>query len=58
VGLVSGCDAAGEEQLGEDLRQVSRFGESRGFFSVGLGNLPALDGAFGWVRREGDGQKD
>jgi hypothetical protein len=37
VGLGGGRDASGEEKLSEDLREVRRFGESRGFFSVGLG---------------------
>jgi hypothetical protein len=37
VGLGGGGDASGEEKLSKDLREVSRFGESCGFFSVGLG---------------------
>jgi hypothetical protein len=33
VGLGGGGDAASEEKLSEDLREVSLFGESRGLFS-------------------------
>jgi hypothetical protein len=34
-----GCcgDSSGEEQLRQDLREVSRFGEGCGLFSMGLG---------------------
>jgi hypothetical protein len=37
VGVGGGGDAASEKELGEDLREVSRFSESRGLFSARLG---------------------
>jgi hypothetical protein len=37
VGVGGGGDAASEKKLSEDLREVTRFSESRGLFSARLG---------------------
>jgi hypothetical protein len=58
VGFGSCGDAAREEKLSEDLRKMSRLGESRCLFCARLCYLPALERSFGWMRREGNGQRE
>ena len=45
MGLFSSGDATSQKELSKDLRQVSRFGEGRSFFSMGISYLPALERA-------------
>ena len=52
MGLFSSGDATSQKELSKDLRQVSRFGEGRSFFSVGISYLPPLERSFRRVRRE------
>ena len=57
VGLAGVGDAAGKQQLGEDLGQAGCFGQGGGLRRMRLGEDPTLEGALargraeqGWLR--------